>query len=122
MSKNKKDNAIQQLARIYLCRLKSLASKYGLSKWLDNIVEANNKEQCTATIEDVDMLSRMVNEERINRTDVPKVLGISYRKCVDKEVFEKDVRNLGHQGTYSNVDTILEAYANYGKLIDDVLK
>lgn len=54
------------------------------------------------------MLSRMVDDERVNRTDVPRLLNKSYRECNEDGDFDK-VKRLGHQGIYSKVSALLLA-------------
>lgn len=114
-----KKSIIQVLCRRYLSHLNDVAKKVGLGVWIENIIQANKRNECVATTEDVDMLSRLVNDERVKRHDVPKYLGISYRKCVDEEVFDSEIRNLGNQGTYSKVDVIVAGATKYGKELQE---
>lgn len=97
---------LQELCRYYLGRLRGVADKHGLGQWVSDIIEANKRGQCVAVEEDVDMLSRLADEQRIGRHDIPKFLGVSYRDCVERGFFGK-IRKLGHIGTYSRVDAIL---------------
>lgn len=97
---------LQKLCREYLSRLKDKAQQYGLSSWLQDIIEQNNRNECSATEEEVEMLSRILDEERIVRTDVPKILGKSYRQCVDDEDFD-NIKHLPYVGIYSKVSTLL---------------
>ena len=52
------------------------------------------------------MLARMVDDERISRTDIPKVLDKSYRQANDDGDFEH-IKKLKHQGIYSKVSAFL---------------
>lgn len=97
---------LQELCRYYLQRLSGIASKYGLSKWLGNIIESNKRGECSSTEEEVEMLSRMVDDERLARTEVPKVLGKSYRQCFDDDDFGK-IKKLRRVGIYSKISTML---------------
>ena len=97
---------LQKLCREYLSRLKDKAKQYGLSSWLQDIIEQNKRNECYATEEEVEMLSRILDEERIVRTDVPKILEKSYRQCVDDEDFD-NIKHLKRVGIYSKVSTIL---------------
>lgn len=101
---------LRQICLDYLQRLRGIAEKHGLSEWLNKAIKEASKEECVATEEEVMLLSRAVDDERITRTDVPTILGKSYRACFDEEHFEK-IKKLRHVGIYSKVDTLL--YANY---------
>lgn len=86
-----------------------MAAKHGLRKWLNELIKENRRGECEATEKEVQMLSRLCDDERLSRTDVPKVLGKSYRQCFDNDDFDK-IKKLKHVGIYSKVSTIL--YAN----------
>lgn len=58
------------------------------------------------------MLSRMCDDERVSRIEVPKILGKTYTQCFDGQDFDK-VKKLRHVGIYSKVSAIL-----YGKEIE----
>ena len=106
--KEKRHNAQQALVRGYLKKLTGKADKYGLGGWIRNIIRLNRRNECEATDKETHLLARMVNEERIARKDIPALFGISYRKAVDSQVFEK-LKNLGPVGTYSKVSAIVES-------------
>jgi len=89
-----------------------MAAKHGLRKWLNELIKENRRGECEATEKEVEMLSRLCDDERLSRTDVPKVLGKSYRQCFDNDDFDK-IKKLKHVGIYSKVSTIL--YANKKK-------
>lgn len=97
---------LQEICRGYLSRLSKLAERHGLGTWLHAIIEQNKQNECTGTEEEVQMLSRMVDDERIARIDVPKILEKSYRQCVEDEDFE-NIKHLPYVGIYSKVDTLL---------------
>ena len=106
MTRNSK---LRQIAQAYLQRLRGIAETHGLSEWLNKAIKDTNQEECVATEEEVMLLSRAVDDERITRNDVPPILGKSYRACFDEEHFEK-IKKLRQVGIYSKVDTLL--YAN----------
>ena len=97
---------LQELCREYLSRLRYMAKKHGID--VDSIIRANRKGECSGTEHEVQMLSRMVDDERVSRADIPKILGKSYRQCFDEDDFEK-VRKLRRVGIYSKVSTLLYA-------------
>lgn len=106
MTRNEK---LQELCRYYLSRLKEAASKRGLLTWVENIINENKNGHCVATEQEVELLSRCVNDERIARQDIPTILDKSYRQCVDDEDFEK-IKKLPHVGIYSKVHTLLHGF------------
>ena len=103
------DDTLQSLCREYLTRLRYTARKHGLDGWLSTILRLNKRKECEATQREVDMLARMVDDERASRLDIPVILGKTYRSCVDDGDFNK-IRKLRHVGTYSKTDAII--YAN----------
>ena len=108
---------LQSICRNYLLRLTNKAKQYGLSSWLQDIIEQNKRNECSATEDEVEMLSRMVDDERIERKDVPKILGKSYRQCVDDEDFD-EIKKLRYVGIYSKISTMLHKFKqqNNGKI------
>lgn len=102
-SENKK---LQELCRHYLSKLRPIAQKFGLGGFMDEIINANLRNECEGTQEEVEMLSRCVDDERVSRTDVPKILGKSYRQSNDDGDFER-IKKLKYQGIYSKVSTLL---------------
>lgn len=91
---------LQSLCRKYLKKLRYMAAKHGLRKWLNELIKENRRGECEATEKEVQMLSRLCDDERLSRTDVPKVLGKSYRQCFDNDDFDK-IKKLKHVGIYS---------------------
>ncbi len=106
MSSIVRDKKLQTLCRNYLLRLRDIAARYGLAPFIDETVEANRQGRCKGTEEDCRLLARCIDDERIARTDVPKILGKCYGKCFDAGDFEK-VDKLRHVGIYSKVSAIL---------------
>ena len=83
-----------------------MARKHGLGKFVDDTIRANKRNECEATEKEVSMLSRLCDDDRLTRKDVPEVLGKSYRQCNDDGDFDR-IRKLGHVGIYSKISTIL---------------
>lgn len=106
-NESKRNSYLQELCRYYLKKIKDSLSKYdGLSNAIGELIEASKRNECAATEEEVEALSRLLNEERMTRTDVPKVLGESYRQSVDSNDMDK-VKRLKHVGIYSRVSALL---------------
>lgn len=103
-----RNETLQRLCRDYLGRLRYVASKHGLLPQLNNLIAMNKRRECVSTEREVQMLSRMVDDERISRVDLPKLLGKSYRQSIDDNDFEK-VRKLKRVGIYSKVNALLYA-------------
>lgn len=83
-----------------------MAKKHGLDVWLDTTISANKRRECEATEKEVRMLSRLCDDERINRKDIPDMLEKSYRQCVEDGDFDK-IKRLPHVGIYSKVSAII---------------
>lgn len=105
---DKRNACLRKLCRTYLKKLRYMARKHGLDSWLDDTIELTKDDACQPTEHEVEMLARCVDEERLQRTEVPQVLDKSYRECVDDEDFEK-IRKLRRVGIYSKVSTLLYA-------------
>jgi hypothetical protein len=99
-------DVLQSLCREYLSRLRYMAEKHGLLPWVDETIKANRRHECEATKKEVEMLSRLCNDERVTRTDVPKMLGKSYRQSVNDDDFSR-IRHLPRLGTYLKLDALL---------------
>lgn len=106
MDENEHDNALQALCREYLTKLRSLANKYGLGGFIDETIQLNSQEKCKGTEEEIELLARCINDDRIARNDIPKLFGKSYRQCESNGYFDK-IKKLGHVGTYSKVSALL---------------
>lgn len=100
----KRNETLQALCRDYLCKLRHMGKKHGID--VDSIIRANKRKECEATNKEVEMLSRCVDDERVSRTDVPKILGKSYRQANDDGDFDR-IKKLNHQGIYSKVSALL---------------
>ena len=99
-----RNEILQALCRDYLLRLRYMAKKHGID--VDGIIRLNRQKKCEATNREVEMLSRMVDDERVSRTDIPKMLGESYRQSESNGVFDK-IKKLRHVGIYSKVSALL---------------
>ena len=100
----KRNETLQALCRDYLGRLRYMGKKHGID--VDSIIRANKRKECEATNKEVEMLSRCVDDERVTRNDVPKILGKSYRKAEEDNDFEH-IKKLNRQGIYSKVSALL---------------
>ena len=98
----KRNEPLQRLCRQYLKRLQYMAEKHGLGFWVRDMIRENKRGECEATKNEVRMLERMVDEERVERKDIP---------CVDENVFDK-IDTLKRQGIYSRLSALLMAYKN----------
>jgi hypothetical protein len=85
-----------------------MADKHGLSSWLNQAIKDTKRSDCSPTEKECEMLSRLVDDERIQRTDVPPLLSKTYRECFDNNDFE-NIKKLKRVGLYSKVDTMLYA-------------
>lgn len=103
-----RNETLQALCRDYLHRLRHLAQERGLGSWINATIKENKSGECSADESEVMALSRMVDDERISRVDLPKLLGKSYRQSNDDNDFE-NVKKLKRVGIYSKVDALLYA-------------
>ena len=99
-----RNETLQALCRDYLGKLRYMAKKHGID--VDSIIRANKRKECEATNKEVEMLARCVDDERVSRTDVPKILGKSYRQSNEDGDFER-IKKLKYQGIYSKVSALL---------------
>lgn len=97
---------LQRICREYLSKLKGMAKRHGLSDVLANLIEANRREECEATEREVKALSRFCDDERLARSDIPNLLGKSYRQCCEDGDFDK-IERLKRVGIYSKVNALL---------------
>ena len=107
----KRNEPLQRLCRQYLKRLQYMADKHGLGFWVRDMIRENKRGECEATKNEVRMLERMVDEERVERKDIPSIGGEADRQCVDENVFDK-IDTLKRQGIYSRLSALLMAYKN----------
>lgn len=106
--KERDKKGLQVLCREYLTQLRYMAEKHGLGDWLGMTLHANRKGECEGTRKEVSMLSRLCNDERIKRSDIPAVLGRSYTQCCKGGDFAK-ISRLPRMGVYSKIDVYLLA-------------
>ena len=100
----KRNETLQALCRDYLGKLRYMAKKHGID--VDAIIRANRRNECEATQKEVEMLARCVDDERISRTDIPKLLGESYRQSESSGVFDR-IKKLKRVGIYSKVSALI---------------
>ena len=103
----KRKDTLQALCRGYLVRLRYMARKHGID--VDGLIHANKRGECEATMKEVEMLSRLVDDERVARKDIPEIVGKTYRQCCDEDTFSK-IKTLKRVGIYSKISALL-----YGK-------
>lgn len=100
----KRNETLQTLCRDYLSRLRYMGKKHGID--VDGLIRLNRQKKCEATQHEVELLSRAVDDERLSRSDVPKVLDKSYRQANEDGDFDR-IKKLKHQGIYSKVSALL---------------
>lgn len=100
----KRNETLQALCRDYLGKLRYMGKKHGID--VDSLIRLNRQKKCEATQHEVELLSRAVDDERVSRTDIPKILGKSYRQSNEDDDFEH-IKRLKHQGIYSKVSALL---------------
>ena len=100
----KRNETLQALCRDYLGKLRYMGKKHGID--VDSLIRLNRQKKCEATQHEVELLSRAVDDERVSRTDVPKVLDKSYRQANDDGDFDR-IKKLKKQGIYSKVSALL---------------
>ena len=81
-----------------------MGKKHGID--VDAIIRANKRNECSCTEYECQMLSRMCDDERVSRADIPKILGKSYRQSYEDGDFCR-IKKLKRQGIYSKVDVLL---------------
>lgn len=100
----KRNETLQALCRDYLGKLRYMGKKHGID--VDSIIRANKRKECSGTEYECQMLARMCDDERVSRTDIPKILGKSYRQSNEDGDFDR-IKKLKHQGIYSKVSALL---------------
>ena len=100
----KRNETLQALCRDYLGKLRYMGKKHGID--VNGLIRLNRQKKCEATQREVELLSRAVDDERISRTDIPKILGKSYRKANEDGDFDS-IKKLKKQGIYSKVSALL---------------
>lgn len=81
-----------------------MGKKHGID--VDAIIRANKRQECVGTEREVMMLSRLCDDERVSRADIPKILGKSYRQSYEDGDFCR-IKKLKHQGIYSKLSVLL---------------
>jgi hypothetical protein len=81
-----------------------MGKKHGID--VDGLIRLNRQKKCEATQHEVELLSRAVDDERVSRTDVPKILDKSYRQANEDGDFDR-IKRLRHQGIFSKVSALL---------------
>lgn len=99
-------DVLQSICRDYLYKLREKARNVGLLSWTDKTIEDNENGNCKATEEQVAMLSRLCDDERVSRKEIPKILGKSYRQSFRDKDFDK-VKTLKRVGIYSKISALL---------------
>lgn len=99
-----RNETLQALCCDYLGRLRHIGKKHGID--VDFIIRANKRKECSGTEYECQMLARMCDDERVSRTDVPKILDKSYRQAYEDGDFER-IKKLKYQGIYSKVSALL---------------
>lgn len=97
---------MQSICRGYLVRLRGIASRHGLGSFVDELIESNRRRECEATESEVSLLARCVDDERIERGQIPSLLGKSYRQCVKDGDFSH-IKRLKRVGIYSKLSALL---------------
>ena len=100
----KRNETLQALCRDYLGRLRYMGKKHGID--VDGLIRLNLQKECEATQREVELLSRAVDDERVSRTDITKILGKSYRRANEDGDFDR-IKKLKHQGIFSKVSALL---------------
>ena len=99
-----RNETLQALCRDYLGKLRYMGKKHGID--VDGLIAMNRRKECSATKHEVELLSRACDDERISRTEVPQVMGKSYRQSNEDGDFDH-IKKLKHQGIYSKVSALL---------------
>lgn len=97
---------LQELCRKYLRMLLPIAKSIGLEDFINTTIEKNEKGECIATKEQVDLLAKMCDDDRIRRDEIPQHAGISYRSCMLIDLFSR-IRKFKDRGAYSKIDVML---------------
>lgn len=101
-----RNERLQAVCRDYLRRARPIANRFGLGGFVDSLISANVRNECSGTEEEVELLARCVDDERLSRQEVPKLLGKSYRQCYEDGDFDR-IRKLKRTGIYSKVSALL---------------
>lgn len=97
-------DTLQLLARKYLFRLKKQAKKVGLEEDVDKLIKDNKNGLCIAEKDQVDLLSRAVEDDRIKYDDITHFVHYPFRKIYKENMIAKFIRKFKNRGQYSKVD------------------
>ena len=100
----KRNETLQAMCRDYLFKLRRIGKRHGID--VDSIILANKRKECSGTEYECQMLARMCDDERVSRTDIPKILGKTYREANDDGDFDS-IKRLKHVGIFSKVSALL---------------
>lgn len=92
-----------------------MADKHGLTSWLNQAIKDTKRKDCEPTEHECQMLSRLVDDERLTRIEVPPILGKGYQDCFNDDDFDK-IKKLKRVGIYSKVGTMLYAESLKNKI------
>lgn len=101
-----RNRKLQDLCCEYLYKLRYMARKHGLENFVKDTIKKNRQGKCKGTEHECQMLARLVDDERVRRIDIPKILGKSYRQTVENNDFKR-VKRLDDVGVYSKVSALL---------------
>ena len=85
-----------------------MAHKHGLTTWLNQAIKDTKRKDCVPTEHECEILSRLVDDERLSRVEIPPILGKCYQDCFNDDDFDK-IKKLKRVGIYSKVNTMLYA-------------
>lgn len=100
-------DVLQKLARSYLSRIRNKAITAPFTDAVDKLITDNKKGSCVATKEQVDVLSRIVDDNNIKLHDISKEIDISYRYLEENDIIKKNIRKFKDKGHYSKVDVMI---------------
>ena len=97
---------LQENFRSYIKVLKNKFDNETVSECINKLLRDNVNGDCAATEEQVDMIAKLVDEDRMKREEIPRMFGKSYKQCVDDNIFSK-IKTLPKVGIYSKVSALL---------------
>lgn len=99
-------DVIQYLARRYLRKIRDMANIAGLNEEVDKLITENEKGDCRASKEQVELMCKAFDESNIKLHDIPKELGKSYR-YMDEHNLVKNIHKYENKGLYSLLDVLI---------------
>jgi Trp operon repressor len=97
---------LQEIFRSYIKVLKNKFDNETVSECINKLLCDNENGKCSATEEQVDMIAKLVDEDRMKREEIPQMFGKSYKQCVEGNIFNK-IKTLPKVGIYSKVSALL---------------